>query len=124
MEGVVEHIEEELIAMQLMHTRKYNAILDCIKYKPGWLFLVIGSDLQVEFRADSGIWRGRKWRLSEHMTDSEIVQTAFAAVLAAEEHEARELFLLHGQAVLGPHLDLFNQARLLNEGVVMLDERA
>ena len=56
---------------------------------------------------------GRKWRLSPHMTRSEVVRTAFMAVLAAEEHEVRENFRLNGQAVFGPHLgveDLFHVA--------------
>lgn len=48
----------------------------------------------------------RKWLLSEHMTDSEIVQTALLAVLTAEEHEAREQFHFDGKAVFGPHYDV------------------
>ena len=51
-------------------------------------------------------WGGRKWRMSMHMTRSEIVQTALKAVLTAEEHEARERFLYRGRAVFGPHLDV------------------
>lgn len=51
-------------------------------------------------------WRGRKWRISKHMTDSEIVQTIFKAVLTALEHETRENFLYKGQAVFDPHYDL------------------
>ncbi len=35
-------------------------------------------------------WSGRKWFLSPHMTKSEVVATAFKAVLTALEHEARE----------------------------------
>jgi len=51
-------------------------------------------------------WVGRKWRLSEHMTDGEIVQTAFLAIMTALEHEARERFTYKGQRVFGPHLDI------------------
>lgn len=51
-------------------------------------------------------WNGRWWRLSTHMTDSEIVGTAFKAVLTALEHEARESFKFEGAAVYGPHLDI------------------
>lgn len=51
-------------------------------------------------------WSGRKWQLSEHMTDQEIVQTAFKAVLTALEHEARELFKYKDVSVLDPHYDL------------------
>lgn len=49
---------------------------------------------------------GRKWRLSTHMSASEVVLTIFAALLAFEEHEAREAFRFQGQRVLGPHPDL------------------
>jgi hypothetical protein len=48
----------------------------------------------------------RKWMLSEHMTKSEVVLTAWKAVQAAVEHEAREKFLYKGRRVFGPHIDL------------------
>lgn len=51
-------------------------------------------------------WRGRKWLLSEHMTDGEIVQTAFLALLTAFEHEARETFLYRGEPIFDPHYDV------------------
>lgn len=51
-------------------------------------------------------WRGRKWRLSNFMTKSEVVQTAFLAVLTAVEHETREQFKYRGAAIFGPHFDV------------------
>lgn len=51
-------------------------------------------------------WTGRKWLLSEHMTRSEIVQTAFKAVLTAVEHEAREQFTYKGKPIFGPHFNV------------------
>lgn len=51
-------------------------------------------------------WSGRKWLLSQHMTDGEIVQTAFLAAMTAVEHEMRETFLYRGQAVFDPHYDI------------------
>jgi hypothetical protein len=51
-------------------------------------------------------WYGRKWLISEHMTDGEIVQTVFLAVQVAMEHETRELFKYKGQAILDPHYDI------------------
>ena len=59
--------------------------------------------------------KGRKWYISPYATNSEIVQTAFAAVLAWYEHEVRELFTFLGQSIYGPHwnaLDLVHAARL------------
>jgi hypothetical protein len=49
---------------------------------------------------------GRKWILSEHMTKSEVVATAFKAVLTAMEHEVREQFRYRGRMVFGPHFDV------------------
>lgn len=60
--------------------------------------LVTGADLH---------WKGRYWRLSEHMVDGEVVQTAFGALMWALEHEARETFKFYDRAVLSPHYDIW-----------------
>lgn len=52
------------------------------------------------------IWSGRKWYVSPHATNAEVVQTALLAVLAVEEHEARERFLYLGKAIFHPHHSL------------------
>lgn len=62
--------------------------------------------LQVGFRADGERWTSRKWFLSRHATESEVIQTALKAVLTAEEHEVREHFLVDGYAAFGPHFDV------------------
>lgn len=51
-------------------------------------------------------WWGRKFYISPHMTDGEIVQTIFLACKVAMEHELREQFLYKGQAVFDPHYDI------------------
>lgn len=51
-------------------------------------------------------WKGRKWWLSEHMTDGEIVQTALMACLAASEHEIREQFKYRGESIFDHHYDI------------------
>jgi hypothetical protein len=78
-----------------------------VKYRD-WDFYVSPdrSYLQVRFVADGEAQHGRKWKLSPHMTRSEVVQTALAAVLAAEEHEARERFTYRGEPIFGPHFDV------------------
>lgn len=49
---------------------------------------------------------GRKWMLSPHMTKSEVIQTAFKAVMTAMEHEVREKFRYKGKPVFGPHFNV------------------
>lgn len=68
-------------------------------------------------------WTGRKWRLSAFMTDGEIVQTAFKAVLTALEHEAREQFLYRGVSIFDPHYDIEKLVELRRSGDGGLKER-
>lgn len=49
---------------------------------------------------------GRKWILSQFMTRSEVVTTAFKAVMTAVEHETREKFRYRGRMIFGPHFDV------------------
>lgn len=65
-----------------------------------------GWFLSIAFRDLAGNQQiGRKWFVSQHSCQSEVVQTCLLAVLTAVEHEARETFLFDGQAIYGPHLD-------------------
>lgn len=73
-----------------------------------WLQLV-DMALPVEFRS------GRKWRLTQHMTPSEIVGTAFAAYKAWLEHEMMESFTYKGVQVFSPHLDIEARVRLASD---------
>lgn len=50
--------------------------------------------------------KGRKWLISPHMTKSELVLTAWKAILTAIEHEAREQFTYRGRTIFGPHMDV------------------
>ncbi len=72
------------------------------------LELVVGSDY-IQIRDNdlpSEFNTGRKWRISSFMTKSEVVNTAFAALMAWWEHEAREAFKFRGHAIYGPHHDV------------------
>jgi hypothetical protein len=51
-------------------------------------------------------WHCRKWYLSPYMLESEIVKTAFAGALAAEEHEVRERFRYKDIRLFNPHVSL------------------
>lgn len=93
----------------MMNIRHAIDLLDLITYKPNWSFKVMGEPtfyMQVVFDAEQGPQSGRKWQLSPYMTDSELIQTAFKAILTAEEHETREFFRYRGRAIFGPHYDV------------------
>ncbi len=50
--------------------------------------------------------KGRKWLISPYMTRSELVLTAWKAVLTAVEHEIREQFTYNGRTIMHPHVDV------------------
>lgn len=88
---------------------RIEEIIAQVSYKD-WEFKIgpMGNScyLQATFMADGAPQFGRKWYVSSHACRSEIVQTLLMAVLAAEEHEAREQFTYRGVALFGPHKDV------------------
>lgn len=90
-----------------------KSILAHVKYRD-WQFHVWSEGehmlLQIRFweiNNDTGaleLQHCRKWMLSKWMTKSEIVLTAWKAVQAAIEHEAREQFTYKGARIFGPHI--------------------
>lgn len=70
------------------------------------VFLQIACSSKCNVTGEPMRWTSRKWMLSEHMTDGEIVQTAFLATKIAIEHELRETFYYKGQPIFDPHYDL------------------
>lgn len=51
-------------------------------------------------------WLGRPWPISLDITNGDLVQTLFKALLTALEHEARECFTFQGQRVMDPHRNM------------------
>lgn len=49
-------------------------------------------------------WKGRKWYLSEHMTDDEIVKTVYLAFETAVKHEILEGFKYKDLPLFNPHV--------------------
>ena len=52
-----------------------------------------------------GEWKGRKNYLSDHMTDDEIVKTAYVTFKQAVEHEIMEGFKVDGKPLFNPHIN-------------------
>lgn len=73
----------------------------------GRVYLQVGHLRPDMITGEEGWGYGGKAYLSEHMTDSEVVQTIFGLFKAYEEHETREGFHYADKRVFGPHLDIF-----------------
>lgn len=78
-------------------------------YYKSWILTINKNPFYLQWSFEDyveGIQYCRKWLLTEDMSRSEIVSTAFKAVMSAEEHEARENFRYRGKRVFGPHFDV------------------
>jgi hypothetical protein len=92
-----------------------KTIISNVKFS-NWEFMVNEKNsvpyLQIQFIGacnDSGKVEKqycRKWQLSYYMTNSELVRTAYKAVLAAVEHEASENFFYKSERIFNPHVDV------------------
>lgn len=57
------------------------------------------------------VWSARKWMLSYHMCDTEIVNTAYLAYQQAMQHELGEMFTFNGVAVYDPHRSVLDPTK-------------
>lgn len=71
----------------------------------GWLIQVVYMEPDI----NTGVpeeQHGRKWYVSSHATETEVVETAFAAVCRSMLHVAGEWFLYQGRRVYSPHFHI------------------
>jgi hypothetical protein len=90
-------------------------------FTPIWFIRIKAQEGTCNVTGEPLSWTGRKWYVSQHSTDSEVLQTILKAYLTALEHEAREMFLYRGQPIFDPHFDV--EALHLLRVVGMLDTR-
>ena len=74
----------------------------------------LGPYLQVVF-TDKDAFTGeeeeqfcRKWTLSYHMCDTEVVDTVYAAIERAMRHEVMEQFKFLGRRIYNPHRNVYS----------------
>lgn len=88
-----------------------------VKNKFGRIFLQVVYEAPCTKTGQVDTRNGRKWYLSEHMTDDEIVKTSYAAFKAAVEHEVMEGFKVDGTILFNPHADFRELLRVSGKEV-------
>lgn len=91
---------------QIIHNCFYPGLEFVYKEKDSYNYLQIKGKVLDSAILELKEFSGRKWLISKHMTESEIVQTVFKAVLTWVEHETRENFKYKDTIVFNPHLDV------------------
>ena len=85
--------------------------------KGGFLIELVCEEQDAQTAAPE-LLHGRKWHVPAAANASDLVRTAFKAVVTWQEHEAREKFLYRGVPVFGPHCDVESLVELGNTAAV------
>lgn len=97
---LIQHITCSVFGTMFTLKASYDDLHD-----NGRVYLQIAYDAPCTKTGKIEPWKGRKWTLSEFMTDDEIVKTAYAAFEAAVIHEVMEGFKFDDIIVFNPHVD-------------------
>lgn len=79
--------------------------------------------IQIEYKApctkskELKSWKGRKWYLSSHMTDDEIIKTCYVAFKSAVKHEIMEGFKVDGIVLFNPHINFEELLKISNKEI-------
>lgn len=92
------------------------------KYDAGRIFLQIVYKARCNKSGDEQIWHGRKFYLSDHMTDDEIIKTSFGAFKAAIEHEVMEAFRVDKIVLFNPHINFEELLKISNKEIKRADK--
>jgi len=84
--------------------REFNINAELDKVYGGRVYLQVSYLDRCRVSGKIEEWKGRKWYLSSHMTDDEIVKTAFVACKSVVEHEVMEGFTVDGKVLFNPHV--------------------
>lgn len=89
-----------------------QSLVDDCKFKDWNIVLRFDHDrpyVQIQFKgtdnfgSEEEMQYGRKWMLSYHMCDTEVVRTVKKAIDAAMQHEVDENFKYMGRTIFNPH---------------------
>lgn len=58
------------------------------------------------------LWTGRKYYLSDYMTEDEIIKTCFVAFKTAVEHEILEAFKVDKKTIFNPHVSYLELSKI------------
>lgn len=75
------------------------------EFENGRIFLQVTYSANCNETGEFKEWHGRKYYLSKHMTDDEIVKTAYTAFESCVKHEIMEGFKVDGVVLFNPHTD-------------------
>lgn len=85
--------------------KPFTILVEADKRGGDRIYLQVQYESKCTKTGELDTWKGRKWYLSEFMTDDEVVKTAYCAFEAAVKHEVMEGFKVDGKILFNPHMN-------------------
>jgi hypothetical protein len=92
------------VSASIFNTR-FHYIVEYDKKYGNRVYIQVSYNTECTKTGKSEVWHGRKFYLSDHMTDDEIIKTAYVAFKMAVEHEVMEGFKVNNTVLFNPHTD-------------------
>ena len=96
---------------------RFNIKVEYDKKGGDRIFLQLFYQTKCTKTGEEEIFRSRKWYLSEHMTDQEILGTLWLAFEIAVKHELMEGFKVDGTILFNPHVNFNKLLEISNNEV-------
>lgn len=87
------------------------------KHSRGRFYIQVTYTAKCNKTGVSKLWHGSKRYLSDHMTDDEIIKTAYSAFKSVVEHEIMEGFKINGIILFNPHVSYQSLLKISNEEI-------
>lgn len=101
--------------IRVEYDNKYSR--EMLKYTSGRIFIQIQYKTRCTKTRKLQQWSGRKWYLSSHMTEDEIIKTCYSAFKTAVEHEVMEGFKVNNIILFNPHINYKELLKISNKEI-------
>ena len=87
------------------------------KFDAGRIFLQVVYNSKCNKSGVEQEWHGRKFYLSDYMTNDEIIKTSYVAFESAVKHEIMEGFTVDGIVLFNPHVSFEELLKISNKEI-------
>jgi hypothetical protein len=108
-----EQLQEILSNISILD-RKLVAHEVVIGHNLGWHLQVQYMEADI-FTGKLELQKSRKWLIEHDATESDVVETAFSAIMRSYDHVVKEHFLYKGKRVYSPHFDIADRLKMADD---------
>lgn len=107
-----------IFEFKVSYDDKYTRMIDIIEGQPdGRIYIQVLYSTVCNKTNYLKEWKGRKFYLSDHMTDDEIIKTCYFAFKTAIEHEIMEGFTVEDKILFNPHTNYKSLLKVSNDEI-------